>query len=76
MEQTSNHITDEERTEFTRLIAPLEQELAKRAVDSWQLESRPNPLAEFEQDGTVDANGRRHVPSGHITFQGDFDSQK
>jgi len=76
MEQRNSHITDEERAEFTRLMAPLEQELAKRAVDSWQPESRPNPLAEFEQDGTVDTHGRRRVPSGHITFQGDFDSQQ
>ena len=73
MEQRNGYITDAERTEFARLIAPLEQELAKRAVDSWQPESRPNPLAEFD---VPDTDGRRHIPLGHVAFQGDFDANK
>lgn len=76
MEQGHTDITDEQRAEFTRLMAPLEEEMAKRAIDSWQVEPRPNPLAAFELDGMFGINDRRQVPPGHIVFRGDFESDK
>ena len=74
MEQNHNYITDEERKEFARLMAPLEEALAQRAIDIWQVESRPNPLAAFELDGMYGIDDRRQIPPGHIAFHGDFES--
>lgn len=74
MESKGRPLTSDEAQEFKQLILPIEQDLARKACASWQVSSRPNPLAEFDQATMPPrADGRKHVPLGHVANMGDFE---
>ena len=72
MNHERSSLTSGEQQAFELLVGSLEQELSQRAVNSWQVPPRPNPLDEFDTTAQTRADGKRYIPPGHVALKGDF----